>query len=119
MFRFVAISVAALLATATLAQAQPDRVRQDIQVRYDDLNLANERDASVMLGRIERAAERVCSHSPYLRTPDRPTLGYLLKDAHTCREQAVAEAVASLRAPLVTRLYARSQGRHPNWFAGW
>lgn len=117
-FRLIAICVLAAAPLFAAAGAQPaSTVRGDAVVRYGDLDLASAAGARVMLARIERAAEEACGRSPYLRDPGSPQINFRMSDYRNCREQSVAQAVASLNAPAVTRLYAETRNG-PARFAG-
>jgi UrcA family protein len=107
MNRLIAIALAGLAAAGT-ARAEP--VRHDVAVNYSDLDLSKEDGAQTMLARIERAAAEACSNGRHWRDPDWPHLSQVLKDLRSCQEQAVADAVRALNAPLVSRDYARMQG---------
>ena len=66
---------------------------------YETEDLSNPMGAEKMLNRIDRAARRLCaSSSPAVRHPD--------AQARLCHAKAVARAVATLAAPLVTAAYA-------------
>jgi len=66
---------------------------------YETEDLANPMGAEKMLTRIDRAARQLCaSSSPVVRHPD--------AQASLCRAKAVARAVDTLAAPLVTAAYA-------------
>jgi UrcA family protein len=84
------------------AGTQPDgMIRDQSVVRYGDLNLGIERDAKIMLRRIDRAAVAACGGWHPFGLSD----GLIRKDFEKCRADAVARAVRDLGAPLVTRLY--------------
>lgn len=71
------------------------------EISYADLNLNNERDARVMLGRIEHAAKKACGgHASFSSIT-----GGLEASFYECRDKAIRQAVESLSAPVVTRLY--------------
>ena len=95
MLRFIAAaSLTAVAVFGCFANAQPPKNLAGVQVRYVDLDLSDAADARTMLMRIERAAPEVCKYP--LGTPMQ----------RRCVAQAVANAVAQLNAPEVTRLYA-------------
>jgi len=114
MRRLIVIALAGLAAAGT-ARAEP--VRHDVAVNYSDLDLSKEDGAQSMLARIARAAEEACSNGSYRRDPDWPHQAQMLKDIRNCQEQAVADAVHALDAPLVSRDYARAQGNDRGRFA--
>jgi UrcA family protein len=102
----------AIVATSLFAAApaQPAALtRSDALVRYDDLDLSRNADAEVMLQRMEAAADQACGGRPSLRG-SRPGLEtFLREDFRDCREAALANAIASLRAPTVTKLYTETR----------
>jgi UrcA family protein len=71
-----------------------------VPVRSSDLDLTRSEDAAVMLGRLRTAATRAC------RVDEVRQQGPALRRAiSTCREAAMAEAVAGIDAPELSRLY--------------
>ncbi len=120
MFRFVAVSLFTAAAVLCTCQAQPpaDQIQGQTVVRYDDLNLSRERDAQQMLARLNEAASQACGGSPFLKGLQPGTGHFVMSDYRRCREEALEKAVASLRAPVVTRLYAQSRGQTANRVAG-
>lgn len=120
MFRFFALSAAALLALTAAAQAGQHTVLKDGKafVSYSDLDLTREDGARVMLKRIKHAADAVCGGDPYSFPGARSDAPILEKSYRQCLDQAVANAVAALKAPAVTHLYAQSKEQHPDWYAG-
>ena len=69
-------------------------------VHYGDLNLNVERDAKIMLQRIERAAKKACGgHATFSSYT-----GSLDGTFEECRGKAVQRALKQLDAPLVTRI---------------
>lgn len=69
-------------------------------VRLNDLDLSSERDASIMLQRLRRAATSVCD-APELNNPSPATRRAMA----ACRQEALNEGVRLLAAPAVTRLH--------------
>ena len=110
MLRPLTFATAALAVAICAAQGQPPALtRGDVTVRYGDLNLSRERDARQMLQRLAGAAHQACGGSPFLRDHS-PGTGPFVADAYrSCRDAALAQAVASLHAPLVSRLYAEDR----------
>jgi UrcA family protein len=95
-----------LLATASLEyQTQgglsvPERTSPiTVPVSLDGLDLTDESDARIALGRLEGAAVRACFGGSGPLRPDRPT--------KVCRELAVAGAVASIGAPRLAAVHRR------------
>lgn len=118
MFRAFGISTFVIAALLSAASAEPAAVQGTSKVSYGDLDLSTASGARAMLTRIEKAATQACGRSPFLREPHSPTIRYAMYDYRQCREQAVAQAVASLRAPAVSRLYAESRAGRPGHVAG-
>ena len=96
MKRFIAIVVACMAITSASAQ---DKVVID----YTDLDLSTPAGASVLYGRIVRAAQAVCHEVPLLEVHR-----YLAWKS--CRRDAIANAVSTVDSPLVT---ARHQREYP------
>jgi UrcA family protein len=97
--------IAAVLMFAGVAAILPAQAndqnwsRTKIEVPYGDLDLSRPEDAKTMLHRIMQAASRACGKRPDIR--DRwEQAAYA-----ACVRNATSEAVARLRAPLVTALY--------------
>lgn len=117
MLRPLTFATAALAVALCAAQGQPTaQTRGDVTMRYDDLNLNRERDARVMLQRLAEAAHRACGGSPYLRDHSPGTGPFVEAEYRSCRDAALAQAVASLHAPTVSRLFAESR-QDPSRFA--
>lgn len=109
---------AAAFAFAAAAPAQPPaQLRGDSLVRYGDLDLSREADARTLLNRLDMAATQACGGRPTLRG-NRPGLDTFLRaDFQDCHAEALANAVAALQAPVVTKLFAQSTARQPNRIA--
>ena len=89
---------------ANASDAATATIRKSIAVRISDLDLSRPADAATLYRRIRRAAERVCgdglsSGSPIAAEPQRD-----------CMQNAIADAVAALKQPLVTAAYLRNGG---------
>jgi UrcA family protein len=110
MLRIFGISLAAMTVLGSVANAWPayDTVRQDVTVRYGDLNLATDAGAHAMLVRINQAAQKACGGSPFFYGTYSIAPGLARKGFATCQTNAVSAAVKSLNAPLVTRLYVQN-----------
>ena len=81
-------------------------------VNYGDLNIGIERDAKILLQRIERAAKKACGGQPTFST----YTGSLDHTFRECWAEATARTVKQLSTPMVTRIYAESTRRdtwHP------
>ena len=76
-------------------------------VYYGDLNIETERDAKIMLQRIERAAKKACGGHPIFST----YTGSLDHTFEECRGEAIQRTVKQLGALMVTRIYSESRSR--------
>ena len=94
----------ALFASLTVAVRGADIPQ--IHVKYADLNVATTAGATVLYQRIRGAADRVCGVA---NTRDLARLGH----AEVCAEHAVADAVAAVNAPALTRVYEVQTGVDP------
>ena len=92
------ISAIVLFALATpgfaAAEAPVAKSASALTVRYNDLDLRNAQDATIMLQRIRRTAVEVCHPG---ETGFEATARF-----ETCYRKTVGEAVAKLSAPQVT-----------------
>jgi UrcA family protein len=70
-------------------------------VYYGDLNIETERDAKIMLQRIERAAKKACGGHPTFSS----YTGSLDRTFEECRGEAIQRTVKQLGAPMVMRIY--------------
>ncbi len=94
---------AALIVLAAPAAAfaeAPDQATTSVAVHFGDLNLESARGARQMLDRISQAALDACG-APRESLQD---YRYAVRRS-SCYREGVADAVASLNAPEVTRLY--------------
>lgn len=82
-------------------------IRGRVVVHYGDLDIQSERDAKIMLQRIERAAKKACGGQPTFST----TTGGLDRTFEECRDKAIQRTVNLLGAPTVTRLYSEAKRR--------
>lgn len=92
---------AALLASAGVAfaaPASPDQGRSEVVV-VSDLNLATSAGADAAIGRVTRAADRVCENGASPRDLAAWTSYW------SCRRHAIEAGVTDLRAPLVSARY--------------
>jgi UrcA family protein len=76
-------------------------------VYYGDLDIGTERDAKIMLQRIERAAKKGCGGHPTFST----YTGSLDHTFEECRDEAIQRTVKLLGAPMVTRIYSEARPR--------
>ena len=115
MLKTYAIAVAAVASAALSLNAQAQTLKGQAplkpdnltaHVSYGDLNLRSEAGALILLSRLSRATDIVCG--------GRPGYGQMAARARAwrqCREQSLSEAVVSVGAPVVSRLYAEVYGR--------
>jgi UrcA family protein len=87
--------------------SQPVKITGRSAVYYGDLNLYTERDAKIMLERIEQAATKACGGHPTFSS----ITGRLDSTFQDCRNEAVARTVEQLGAQLVTRIYSEARPR--------
>jgi UrcA family protein len=74
-------------------------------VYYGDLNMDTERDAKIMLERIEQAAKRACAgHATF-----GAYTGSLNRTFEECRSETVQRTVKQLGAAMVTRIYSEAR----------
>lgn len=110
MLRVLGLSLAAATVMTGLAAADSTAgmIRKDVPVYYHDLNLNTEAGARVMLVRIAVAAKEACGVSPnfYSYSSTAPALAQ--HEFAKCQADAVRRTVISLKAPIVTRLYAEN-----------
>lgn len=102
------LGFAALQAQAFDSAGNDSPVRTRFVVKFADLNLDNEHDAKIILKRIERAARQACGGQPAFSS----YTGGLERNFYECRDAAIREAIAQLRAPLVGRVYEQAAKLH-------
>jgi UrcA family protein len=99
------IAAAVALSAALTVGARAADIPQ-IHVKYADLNVATTAGATILYQRIRGAADRLCGVAD---TRD----VYRLMQAEACADHAVAEAVAAVHAPALTRVYEVKTGVDP------
>jgi UrcA family protein len=98
LYRTAAAAFAALVLLPVAAHAGEGEVsKRTTVVSYADLDPSREADARVLLRRLGHASARVCRGDERVETTA----------TRRCREAAVADAVRSIRAPLLSRLHDR------------
>ena len=110
MFRSVGFSViaamgifAATQSAVAASQVKSVEVRR-VTVSYGDLDLGTLGDARVLLTRLQKAAFHACGGDPRLNT-DYGIMGpHIEKLYQDCRDDAVARAVDTVNAPLLTEI---------------
>jgi UrcA family protein len=96
----IAAAAAAAVCAALATGARADD-RTQMVVKYGDLDVSHVAGAAVLLHRLKVAATLVCgADGPRKFLPDSPV--------GICMEHALAEAVATVNAPVLTGMY-RSQ----------
>jgi UrcA family protein len=96
MMKTFAIALATLLTGCLAATAQatvPVKGVQQQVVRYGDLNLASQADASILLGRIKSAARSVCGLHQGMPMPIE-----IQARLRACADDATARALADVDA---------------------
>lgn len=96
----VCLAALGLAGAATAEERAAAAAERVAPVRQADLDLSSERDATIMLERLRRAAGAVCD-APQLTNPSPATRRAMA----ACREEALNEAIRLLAAPMVTRLH--------------
>jgi UrcA family protein len=76
-------------------------------VYYGDLNIETERDAKILLQRIERAAKKACGGHPTFSA----YTGSLDHTFEECLGEAIRRTVIQLAAPTLTRIYSEAKPR--------
>ena len=98
----IALALATMMiggAAMTAHTTAPVRIMVQEPVSYHDLNLETELGAEMLLTRIQSAARKVCIQAnPDLMRPN------IRDQRQSCTEDATARAVASINAPLLTRV---------------
>ena len=101
---WAALLFLAINSVAQARQTSPEkRLVGSVRVAYADLDLSQDADVRLLLGRIEKAAYRACGGNPR-RHPS-----YSLMPNHTeavfknCREDAIARAVGVIDAPILSQ----------------
>ena len=100
----VGLAMAGLATTASASQLQVIAVNK-VLVRYGDLNLRNDDAAATLLGRLSRAARKVCA----VESPS-PVRIHTRNDEFACRETALWNAVVTVDHPVLTALYQSTRG---------
>lgn len=97
---FAVFSAVCLVATPVLAQQRVGGV-DTVSVRYGDLDPSQTGDATALLARLTRAAERACTPADGGRANAR-----LNDSVEACKADALDRVVAALAQPELSRLYA-------------
>ena len=84
------------------AAGESDAAREAVRVIYADLDLTSAHDAQVMLGRLHDAALDVCGASRASLSEYRWAVG-----RSECVRTSMNQAVANVRSPVLSELYAR------------
>ena len=95
----VGLAMAGVATTALAAQRQAITVKK-IEVGYGDLNLRSEAGAATLLGRLSKAATRVCTTA----SPG-PEHIQSRHEEFACRARALRDAVVTVDNAVLTALY--------------
>jgi UrcA family protein len=100
----VGLAMAGVATTALAAQRQAITVKK-VEVGYGDLNLRSEAGAATLLGRLTRAATKVCS-------TDSPGPEHIQskRAEFACRARALRDAVVTVDNAVLTALYQSTRG---------
>lgn len=105
------LCLAAACAAFVIGVAAPahagDVTGRDVTVQYDDLDVGTEPGARNLLGRIEKAAVRICAPL------DHGTLASLANEVK-CRGEVTAAAVSKVNHPMLQAAYDRARGVRPS-----
>jgi UrcA family protein len=96
--------------------AEPERKLEEIgnvRVNYDDLDLRQDTDVRVLLGRLEKAAWRACGGDPKFHSSYSKRPAHTAKVYQECREQAITAAVDRINAPALTAALHREPPCEP------
>ncbi len=96
--RHCALGLGAAVAALSLTAAQAADADRSVRVRFDDLDLASDAGARVLLQRLSGAAHRVCD-----LTGERDLERLAVADA--CYRQALARAVVAVSNERLSALY--------------
>jgi UrcA family protein len=104
----VAVTLAALSTRAHADASSPATIVPGRSVvYYGDLDIETERDAKIMLQRIDRAARKACGgHATFSSYT-----GALDHTFEECRCEAIHRTVKQLGASKVTRIYSEARSR--------
>ena len=108
---FVAAALLAVLGSHARADSADDGratiARGRTVIHYGDLHIERERDAKILLQRIDLAAKKACGGQPTFST----YTGSLDHTFEECRSDAIRRTVKQLGAPMVTRVYSEATPR--------
>lgn len=82
-------------------------VVRHVRVSFGDLDIASREGARALIDRIGRAARMACGGSPQFSSDYLVAPTFVTHEYELCRMRAESDAVASINAPEVTRLYDR------------
>jgi UrcA family protein len=102
----VAVALAAITACAALATGARAADVAQVHVKYADLNVNTDAGAAVLYRRIHAAANQVCA-----MPGDRELV--VLAGTKACVDRAIAEAVAAVKSPTLSKLYESKVGISP------
>ena len=96
---FVTFAAATVLTGAARAQAPVPAAGKQIAVNYADLDLSHRAGAVELITRMHAAAAQACGPAPDIRALE------LSRAYRACISDAVAQAVDTVNAPVVTELF--------------
>jgi UrcA family protein len=98
------VALACALISANVSAAPAAEGGRSVTVSYGDLNISSPAGATVLYGRIKRAAGLVCGTGPNPAEMGRHLIW------RACVDGAVADAVATVGSPRLTALHAKTTG---------
>jgi UrcA family protein len=82
-----------------------------VRVSYADLDLTQQADVQLLLGRIEKAAYRACGGDPWRH----PTYDVMPRRTRAvfkeCREDAIARAIGAIDTPVLSQARVQAAGK--------
>jgi UrcA family protein len=108
--RLSATALCGVVASSALTAAVAGFAPLKARVEYGDLDVSRPQGAAVLFGRIQSAAEKVCS--PFEAS------GFAAKThSDACINKAISKAVTTVDAPALSRVYSEKRGRpcQPAW----
>jgi UrcA family protein len=97
-------------AQARLPSAEKELVGR-VRVTYADLDLTQQPDVRILLGRIEKAAYRACGGNPRRHPSYGVMPSYTEAVFKECREDAIARAIGAIDAPVLSQVRVQTAGK--------
>lgn len=101
----VAMGLGTLVSTHSQAAAAANRETSSVTVHYGDLNLSKPRDVDTLYIRLHNSAKDVCGDDEDVVEI------WKLDTIARCEQQAMENAVATIRSPMLTALYDKRYPR--------